>query len=105
MITSAALTASATSSTRRPAASASGAALGARGEADDDVDAAVAQVQGVGVALAAVADDRDRLPVEGARIGVVVVVHPRCHSFSASSIEPAPRSMTTAPVRTSSLIP
>ena len=82
-----------------------GAALGARGEADDDVDAAVAQVQGVGVALAAVADDRDRLPVEGARIRVGVVVHPRCHSLSASSIEPAPRSITTAPVRTSSLIP
>ena len=105
MITSAALTASATSSTRRPAASARARLLEPGGEADDDVDAAVAQVQGVGVALAAVADDRDRLPVEGARIRVGVVVHPRCHSLSASSIEPAPRSITTAPVRTSSLIP
>ena len=65
MITSAALTASATSATRRPGGLGEGAALGARREPDDDVDAAVAQVQRVGVALAAVADDRDGLAVEG----------------------------------------
>ncbi len=105
MITSAALTAPATSSTRRPAASAMARLFDPGASPTTTSIAAVAQVQGVGVALAAVADDRDRLPIEGARIGVGVVVHPRCHSFSASSIEPAPRSITTAPVRTSSLIP
>ena len=105
MITSAALTASATSSTSKPAASASGRLLDPGGEADDHATAAVAQVQRVGVALAAVADDRDGLPFERREVGIGVVVHPRRHSFNASSMEPAPRSMTIAPVRTSSLIP
>jgi hypothetical protein len=34
-----------------------------------------------------------------------VVVHPRGHLFTASSIDDDPRDMTTAPVRTSSLMP
>ena len=81
------------------------AALRSGREPDDHIDPALAQVLGVGVALAAVADDGDRLAVEGLRIGIVVVVHPCCHFFTASSIEPAPLAMTTAPVRTSSLMP
>ena len=82
-----------------------GAALGARREPDDDVDAGLVEVQRVGVALAAVADDRDRLPGQRRRIGVVVVVHARCHRLMASSIDPEPRAITTAPVRTNSLMP
>ena len=82
-----------------------GPALRARSEPDHDVDPALAEVQGVGMALAAIADDRDRLPVEGLGIRVVVVVHPRRHLFIASSIDPAPLAITTAPVRTSSLMP
>ena len=105
MITSAALTASATSATRRPASSASGRLFEPGCEPDDDVDARFVQVQGVGVALRPVADDRDGLPGEGRRIGVVVVVHLRRHRFTASSMDAEPRDMTTAPVRTSSLIP
>ena len=57
-------------------------------EPDDDVDARLVQVQGVGVALAAVADDRDGLPGERRRIGVVVVVHRRRHRLIASSMDP-----------------
>ncbi len=80
-------------------------ALGAGGQPDDDVDAGLVEVQGVGVALAAVADDRDGLPGQGRRIRVVVVVHRRRHRLIASSMDPEPRAMTTAPVRTSSLMP
>ena len=40
-------------------------ALRPRGEPDDDVHARLMQVQRVGVALAAVADDRDGLPLRG----------------------------------------
>ena len=76
MITSAALTASATSATRRPGLVGERAALRARREPDDDVDARLVEVQGVGVALAAVADDRDGLAGQRRRVGVVVVVHP-----------------------------
>ena len=36
---------------------------------------------------------------------VIVVVHPRSHRLIASSMDPEPRAITTAPVRTSSLIP
>ena len=80
-------------------------ALRARSQPDDDVDAGFVEVQGVGVALAAIADDRHGLPGERRRIGVVVVVHLRGHRLIASSMEPEPRAMTTAPVRTSSLMP
>ena len=80
-------------------------ALRPRREADDDVDARFVEVQGVGVALAAVADDRDGLPGERRRIRVVVVVHRRRHRLIASSMDPEPRAMTTAPVRTNSLMP
>src|SRR5207237_2996407 len=46
--------------------------------ADDDLEPRVAEVERLGAPLIAVADDRDRLPVEGreARIGVVVDL---CH--------------------------
>ena len=81
------------------------AALGAFGQADDHVQAGVAQVERVGVALAPVADDRDGLSIERRQVGIGVVVHACGHSLSASSMEPAPRSITVAPVRTSSLIP
>ena len=74
-------------------------------EAHDDIDAALVEVEGVGVALAAVADDRDRLAGQGRRIRVVVVVHRRRHRLIASSMDPAPRAITTAPVRTNSLMP
>ena len=80
-------------------------ALRARGEPDDDVHAGLVEVQRMGVALAAVADDRDGLPLEGRRVRVIVVVHARGHRFTASSIDDEPRDMTTAPVRTSSLMP
>ena len=63
------------------------------------------EVQGVGMPLAAVPDDRDRLPGECRRISVIVVVDPRCHRLIASSMDPEPLAMTTAPVRTSSLMP
>ena len=80
-------------------------ALRTRREPDDDVDARLVEVQGVGMALRPVADDRDVLPGERRRIRIIVVVHPRRHRFTASSIDDEPRDMTTAPVRTSSLIP
>ena len=105
MITSAALTASATSATRRPGLLGERPALGPGRQPDDDVDAGLVEVQGMGVALAAVADDRDGLPGQGRRIGVVVVVHRRSHRLIASSMDPEPRAMTTAPVRTNSLMP
>ena len=105
MITSAAWTASATSTTRRPASAASARLFETRREPDDDVDPGFVEVQGVGVALAAVADDGDRLAGEGRRIRVVVVVHRRRHRLMASSIELEPRAITTAPVRTNSLMP
>ncbi len=81
------------------------AALRGRRQADDDVDARLVQVEGVGVALAAEPDDRHGLAGEGRRIRVGVVVHLRRHRFVASSIDCAPRDMTTVPVRTNSLIP
>ena len=81
------------------------AALRRRRQAHDDVDARLAQVQRVGVALAAEPDDRDGLAGERRRIRVRVVVHPRRHRFVASSIDCAPRDITTVPVRTISLIP
>jgi hypothetical protein len=80
-------------------------ALRARRQPDDDVDARFVKVQRVGVALRPVADDRDLLTGEGRRVSVVVVIHPRGHRFTASSIDPDPRDITTAPVLTSSLIP
>ncbi len=49
--------------------------LGVRAQSDDDRYAGVLQIQCVGVALGAVADDRDRLAVEPAEVGVVVVEH------------------------------
>ena len=61
MTTSAALTASATSMTLRPASAAISRLFDPGARPDDDVDPALVEVQGVGVALAAVADDRDRL--------------------------------------------
>ncbi len=110
-----------------------GTTLRPRGEPDDDVDAALVQVQGMGMALAPIPDDRDRLPGQGRRIGVIVVVHLRGHCFVppswhpqwvavyraprseaepcrhrprlASSMEPEPLAITTAPVRTNSLMP
>ena len=82
-----------------------GARLRARREPDDDPDARLVQVEGMGVALAAVADDRHGLPGERRRIRIVVVVHPRRHRLVASCMDPEPRDMTTAPVRTSSLMP
>ena len=81
------------------------AALRRRRQADDDADARLAQVQRVGVALAAEADDRDGLAGERRRVRVRVVVHLRRHRFVASSIDCAPRDITTVPVRTISLIP
>ena len=74
-------------------------------ETDDHVDARLVEVQGVGMALAAIPDDRDRLPGERRRVSVVVVVDPRSHRFVASSMDPEPLAMTTAPVRTNSLMP
>src|SRR5439155_22675565 len=74
-------------------------------QADDDVDAAVAEVLGMGVALRSVADHGHGLALERRRIDVPVVVHARGHFFIASSMDPAPRDITTAPVRTRSLIP
>ena len=105
MITSAALTASATSMTRRPASSASARLFEPGGQPDDDVHPGFVEVERVGVALAAVADDRHGLPGQGRRVGVVVVVHPRGHRLIASSMDPEPRAITTAPVRTNSLMP
>ena len=63
-------------------------ALGPGGQPDDHVHARLMQVERMGVALAAVADDRDGLPGEGRRVGVVVVVHRCRHRLSASSMEP-----------------
>ena len=80
-------------------------ALRGRLQADHDVDPALAQVLGVGMALAAVADDGDGLAIEGRRVRIGVVVHARGHRFVASSMDPDPLAMTTAPVRTNSLIP
>ena len=80
-------------------------ALGARREPDDDVDAGLVQVEGVGVALAAIADDGHGLARQRRRVGVVVVVHLRGHRLIASSMDPEPRAITTAPVRTNSLMP
>ena len=80
-------------------------ALGARREPDDDVDPALVQVQRMGMPLAAIPDDRDGLPGEGARVRVVVVVHLRRHRLIASSMDPEPLAITTAPVRTNSLMP
>ncbi len=80
-------------------------ALGARREPDDHVDPRFVEVEGVGMALAAIADDRDGLPGKRRRIRVVVVVHRRRHRLIASSMEPEPRAITTAPVRTNSLMP
>jgi hypothetical protein len=54
-------------------------ALGARGKAHDHLDARLVEIERVGVTLAAVAHDRDRLPREDRRIGVVVVVHAGGH--------------------------
>ena len=82
-----------------------GAAPGPGRERHDDIDPGVVEVEGVGMALAAVADDRDRLAGEGRQICVVVVVHLGRHRLIASSIEPEPRAITTAPVRTNSLMP
>ena len=82
-----------------------GPALGPGGEPDDDLHPALVEVQGVGVPLRAVADDRDRLPGQGRRVRIVVVIHGRRHRLIASSMEPEPRAITTAPVRTNSLMP
>ena len=82
-----------------------GAALGPWREPDDDVDPALVQVQRVGMALAAIADDRDGLPGQGRGVRIVVVVHLRRHRLIASSMEPEPLAITTAPVRTNSLMP
>ena len=81
------------------------AALRGRREADDDVDAGLAQVQRMGMALAAEPDDRDGLAGQRRQVRVRVVVHLRRHRLVASSIDCAPRDITTAPVRTISLIP
>ena len=56
--------------------------LAAGALADDDVDAAVAEVLGLGVALRAVADDGDRLALEGGEVGVFVVINRGCHWYS-----------------------
>ena len=50
------------------------AARGVGTQADDDVDAGLLQVERVRVPLRAVAEDRDRLPLEEGEVGVVVVV-------------------------------
>ena len=54
-----------------------GTALGPGGQPDDDVDPALVQVQRVRMPLAAIPDDRDRLPGQGRRVRIVVVVHLR----------------------------
>ena len=81
------------------------AALRRRREAHDDIDAALVEVERMRVALAAVADDRHGLAGQRGRVRVVVVVHRRRHRLIASSMEPEPRAITTAPVRTNSLMP
>ncbi len=81
------------------------AALRSGREPDDHLDPGFVEVQGVGVALAPVADDRDRLAGQRGGVRVAVVVHLRCHRLMASSMDPEPRAMTTAPVRTNSLMP
>ncbi len=85
-----------------------GAALGPGCQPDHHLHATLGEVQGVGMPLAAVPDDRDRLAGEGRRIRVRVVVHLRVpcrHRLIASSMDPEPRAITTAPVRTNSLMP
>ena len=80
-------------------------ALRARRQPDDHPDPGLVEVLGVGVPLAPEADDRHRLAGQGRRVRVRVVVHPGRHRLVASSIDWAPRDMTTVPVRTISLIP
>src|SRR5450759_1550468 len=72
---------------------------------DCGVVARISEILGVGVALAAVPDDDDLLAGQGRGVGICVVVHLRGHRLTASSIDPAPRDMTTAPERTSSFMP
>ena len=74
MMTSAALAASATVSTLKPAAVALASLLLPAYKPDHDVHAAIAQVERVRVALAAIADDGDRLALEQAQISVFFVI-------------------------------
>ena len=82
MITSAALTASATSATRRPASSATARLFEPGLSPTTTSTPGFVEVPGVGVALRAIADDRDRLPREGRGVRVVVVVHLRRHRLT-----------------------